>query len=230
MRVVGDRFSNRNVAWVALCTTISFLAACGGASSADSGKSDSGSDSATERKTGRDPRCPSAVPTSGDPCKPILSCEYPGGAPHGVCSIFADCGEAELSTHFTWFVSQRPGCGVNASTCPAAFSALAPGSPCPGASSLFCNYQEGACGCVPCVADGGVQNMSMWACRAWGPDQNGCPPDPPLTGDACTISNPICSYGVPCVFSVGSTMICQNGYWEVGGGGGACLIPTCGPS
>jgi hypothetical protein len=187
-----------------------------------------GGSSGARTRAARNPLCPSTVPTQGGSCKPILTCGYPGSAPHGVCSIIAGCGEAEMSTQFTWFVSQRSGCGVNAATCPAAFSALAPGSPCPGVSSLLCSYQEGACGCVPCASDGGVPNSSMWACRAWGPDQDGCPPDPPLWGDACA-PNQICSYGVPCVFAVGPTMICVDGYWE-GGLGGDCLIRTCGPS
>jgi hypothetical protein len=188
-----------------------------------------GSAGATESKTARNPSCPSTVPTQGGSCKPILTCGYPGSAAHGLCSIVADCGGSEMSPNkFMWYVSQPSGCGVNAATCPASFSALAPGSPCPGARSLFCSYPEGACGCVPCAVDGGAPTMSMWACRAWGPDQSGCPPDPPLAGDACTASTPECSYGVPCVFAVGSSMICNNGYWQQAAGGD-CIIPMCGP-
>jgi hypothetical protein len=187
-----------------------------------------GSSTGAAGATARNPRCPPTVPTQGGgSCKPILTCGYPGSAPHGLCSIIADCGGSEMSPNtFTWYVSQRPGCGVNAATCPATFSALAPGSPCPGPSSLFCNYQEGACGCVPCASDGGAPNSSMWACRTWGPDQDGCPPDPPLLGDACN-PNQICSYGVPCVFAVGPTLVCVDGYWQ-GTLGGDCLIRTCG--
>jgi hypothetical protein len=215
------------MAWVALCATLPLASACGGASSL--GNSDGGSDSATESNPGRNPRCPSAAPTAGAPCTPSLSCEYPGDAPHGVCSISAACAKAKLNDPFTWFLSQRAGCGVNPSTCPAAFSSLAPGSPCPGAPWLFCNYQEGACGCVPCMNNGGAANASMWACRAWGPDQDGCPPDPPLTGDACAIPDQVCSYGLQCVFAVGSTMLCRDGYWAAEGLVGSCRVATCNP-
>lgn len=208
------------------CESNTGLARMTGSNMGSAGASSTGAAGAVS--TGRDPSCPSSVPTDGAPCKLGPICGYPGNAPHGVCSIIAGCGEAEMSTHDTWFVSQRLGCGVNPSTCPAALSELTPGSPCPGASSLFCSYQEGACGCVPCAGDGGVPNMSMWACRAWGPDQDGCPPDPPLDGDACTMATPYCSYGVPCVFAVGPTVFCQNGYWAPTAAGD-CLIPTCGP-
>jgi hypothetical protein len=219
-----DRFSNRRMAWVALLA-ISFVAACSGASTL--GNFDGGSDSSTDGKTARDPRCPSVAPVAGAPCKPVLSCEYPGNAPHGVCSIFADCAAATLNAPFTWFVSQRAACGINEPACPVSFSALAPGSPCPSPSSLFCNYQEGACGCVPCTTNGGAANASMWACRAWGPDEADCPPDPPLTGDACAVPDQMCSYGLQCLFEVGPTMICRGGYWSAGGLAGSCIIASC---
>jgi hypothetical protein len=230
MRLVGDRVPEREAAWVSLFATISFLAACGRAPLDNPGTSDGGPAPATERATGRNPRCPSSVPRAGGSCKPVLTCGYRGSAPHGLCPIIADCGEAEMSTTYTWFVSEPPGCGVNAPACPATLAAVTPGSPCAGPSSLFCSYQEGACGCVPCASADGITSARMWACRGWGPDQAGCPLDPPLPGDACTNASPICSYGVPCVFAVGLTMICQDGYWQIGGGGGACIIPTCGPA
>jgi hypothetical protein len=175
---------------------------------------------------GRAPGCPNTLPLQGSPCLPPgAACDYPGDAGHGLCTTYATCGTAENATTSTWFLSQDAVCGKpNAPVCPATFATLAPGAPCPGDPSLFCVYTEGACGCVPCQADA---RSNMWACRNWGPDQAGCPQDPPLIGDACT-SGQGCSYGSPCVFSVGPSVTCQNGYWEGAGGGGSCVIQTCG--
>jgi len=173
---------------------------------------------------GRNPACPAAVPVAGGPCKPVLSCDY-GSDAHHICTTRVDCASSD-GTNFKWFVSVPPdGCGANSASCPVSFTALAEGAPCPGVSPS-CNYPEGRCGCRPCTAEAGAS--SMWACRKWGPTEDGCPADPPLSGDACSTLNQQCSYGGFCRFSVGPSVICEDGYWRQGGPNGACIIPTCG--
>jgi hypothetical protein len=173
---------------------------------------------------GRNPECPSAVPAAGGPCKPILACDY-GGDAHHLCTTRVDCVSSD-GTNFKWVVSPpAKNCGTNEASCPASFTALAAGSPCPGVTS-FCTYQEGRCGCLPCGGDAG--QSSMWACRKWGPSGDGCPPDSPLSGDACGMPNQMCSYGGFCGISVGPSVVCENGYWRQGGITGSCLLPKCG--
>jgi hypothetical protein len=199
-----------------------------GSTSGDSGGASGGLDASTpvdasDVITERNPQCPAAVPTAGNPCKPILECEY-GADLHHVCTTVATCGSTG-STNFTWFLSPpTAGCGTNAASCPASFAALAAGSPCPGVSS-FCEYPEGLCRCVPCSDEAGLS--SMWGCGTWAPGGAGCPSERPLSGDACDVSNQECSYGGYCGVEIGPNMVCQDGYWRATGLAGSCSIPQC---
>jgi hypothetical protein len=175
--------------------------------------------------TGRNPDCPTTIPTDGSPCKPVLGCDY-GDDPHHICLTHVACVAKSLNAPFNWSVLSPPAnCGSNEATCPASFTALARGAPCPGVTSK-CTYPEGQCGCVTCTADGAMSKM--WACREWGPTEAGCPAVPPRTGDACTTTDLECSYGGFCRFSVSPTMVCDSGYWRVGGPLGSCILPVCG--
>jgi hypothetical protein len=222
-----------------LLGSLSFLGCGGATSTADlAAASDAASDSAasSDEPAGmtqeaatvpaRNPECPASIPPAGGPCKPILTCDY-GGGEHQVCRTRVDCASSD-GTNFKWFVSSpAAGCGTSSASCPASFTALADGSPCPGLEmNSFCYYPEGRCGCVRCDSDAGIS--SMWACRKWGPTEDGCPPDPPLSGDACSTPNQQCSYGGFCRFAVGPTMMCDDGYWKQGGQTGSCIIPSCG--
>jgi len=243
-----SRGARRRARWVkSSLLGVLFLFGCGGATTlADlAAESDASSDSSAQTGpdvavrdqsvNGRNPKCPSVVPSAGTPCQAILECEY-ASDPHHVCSTRADCAFGEGDTTLKWFLSPPvywiegsphldDGCGTNTARCPASFTALAEGSPCPGVSS-FCYYQEGRCGCVPCSGEAALS--SMLACRTWGPDQADCPAVAPLSGDSCSLPGQSCSYGGPCRMSVGATMVCQDGYWKPQGQIGSCIIPKCG--
>jgi hypothetical protein len=247
---MGGAILATNVCMRSTLLPLALLAACGGATSvADQGpEADAASDSPApngsdvalqnDPAVGRNPDCPPAVPAAGGSCKPSLVCEY-GGDAHHLCTTRGDCviSDPKNQTNFKWVVTPPvDGCGTNGASCPASFSALAAGSPCPGVApdfahgqtSSFCSYQEGLCACVSCGAEAGGLS-SMWACRQWGPSEDGCPPDPPLSGDACSMPSQQCSYGGFCRLSVGPTMICEDGYWRQGGGlTGSCIILACG--
>ena len=173
---------------------------------------------------GRNPACPATVPAAGTRCDPILACDYASDT-HHICTTHVDCASADRKT-FKWVVSvPADDCGANSASCPASFTALADGSPCPGVSPS-CTYPEGRCGCLPCSDEAGMS--SEWACRKWGPSEMGCPADPPLSGDACPILDQQCSYGGFCGPRVGPSMRCEDGFWRQGGPTGSCRLLTCG--
>jgi hypothetical protein len=195
----------------------------GGGAGASAGPDASISVAGPDATTERNPQCPAAVPTAGDPCQPILECEY-GADSHHVCTTVATCASTG-STNFIWFISPpAAGCGTNAASCPASFTALAAGSPCPGVSS-FCEYPEGLCRCVPCSDEAGLS--TMWGCGTWAPGGTGCPSERPLSGDACDVPNQECSYDGYCGVEIGPNMVCQDGYWQATGLAGSCIIPQC---
>jgi len=174
---------------------------------------------------GRNPDCPATVPAAGGACNPVLACDYASDE-HHVCVTHADCASIGMGATFKWIVTVPPdGCGANSASCPASFTALPDGAACPGMNPS-CTYPEGRCGCLPCSSEAGMS--SMWTCRKWGPDDQTCPSEPPLGGDACTMTNKQCSYGGFCGVSVGPSMMCEDGYWRRGGPTGSCLLRTCG--
>src|SRR6516164_5786692 len=103
---------------------LAFLVGCGTATTtADGGGTDGSVD-------GSAPLCPSSVPADGSPCTSsaigLFACEYNGNA-MGQCATVAEC-----YADGKWHVALPANtCGVNPSECPASFSALAEGSPCP---------------------------------------------------------------------------------------------------
>jgi hypothetical protein len=170
------------------------------------------------------PTCPATVPVAGDPCTPILSCEY-GGDVHHACVTRANCVSAGVGTTFHWELTPPPAtCGAHPAPCPAAFASLADGSACPGNSSLTCDYAIGRCGCLSCSK--GTMTGSVWACRRWDSGGTGCPAVAPLVGDACATPNLTCIYG-GCGISVGDNFRCSGGTWQIAAIGFDCAARIC---
>jgi hypothetical protein len=215
--------------FVGLFLALSF-SGCGGAATTvelgtgSDAASDSSRDGLAEGIAERNPQCPVSVPSAGSPCEPPLECEYgAAGDMHHVCSTRADCDSSD-GVSFKWSLTFPPaGCGTNAVSCPVTFTDLADGAVCPGVTS-FCEYSDGLCTCVPCTNEAGLS--SMWNCGAWANSGSGCPSDRPLSGDACATPNQECSYG-GCDESVEPTMVCRDGYWQLAGQTGTCVIPQC---
>jgi hypothetical protein len=166
------------------------------------------------------------VPADGSPCTSsaigLFACEYNGNA-MGQCATVAEC-----YADGKWHVALPANtCGVNPSECPASFSALAEGSPCPlmgGTGACF--YPEGGCGCKPCASDGGMS--SMWTCRPWSSAGAGCPAPRPLLGSVCSQEGLECSYTQCCTVSLGKSEACKNGHWQsVPGIGCSCALIPC---
>jgi hypothetical protein len=154
-------------------------------------------------------KCPSTVPANGSPCDVMIgnvACEY-GADSRGQCATLAECYAG--SWHIT---PPATTCNMNSSLCPASFSALAEGSPCP-VQDTTCFYPEGGCGCAPCEVDGGMSGQ--WKCRTWSSAGMGCPaPRVPL-GSACTTEGLECDYNGCCTgVSLGRSEVCKGGQWQ----------------
>ena len=132
--------------------------------------------------------------------------------------------------------------GTNAPSCPATFTSLGDGAPCPVASGTSCDYAQGRCGCLPCSSGSGGSVSQGWFCRAWDTGGQGCPPRSPPVGSACSTPNLFCTYGGQCSISVGDNVECTGGTWQrfvspvgscalrmctAGGTDGGTPPPTC---
>ena len=182
----------------------------------------------------RDPRCPAAPPSDGDPCSPEpspIECEY-GGDAFGQCATFAECALSNTDRTFRFQVDAPGPCTPpNPKGCPATFAATASmPAPNPDGSGPTCHYAEGVC---DCVASGGFmipgKPSCHWMCRdAAGGDGSldpGCPWPRPLAGDRCPVGLR-CNYdGGDCATmpSLGPGMLCQNGYWAFTLSAGVCF-------
>jgi hypothetical protein len=114
----------------------------------------------------------------------------------------------------------------NPGACPKDFAALPTGSACPK-QSLSCVYDQGMCGCIPCMGEAGVGSQMEWACDPF-PQPQGCPVPRPLIGSACTQEGQSCGYGELCGVVSGPSLACRNGRWESQPIAAACAIRQCG--
>jgi hypothetical protein len=138
-----------------------------------------------------------------------------------------------------WFLSNPLGaCGGNTPACPATFDSLGEGAPCPGASDLLCDYDEGRCACQLCSvdADGGETAREWasgeWVCRKWSDVPPGCPTDVPVIGQSCSKLGLACDYSSFCGgVSFGGSFQCDGKTWWGGPvSAGSCMSPgRCGP-
>ncbi len=173
----------------------------------------------------RDPRCPASAPAQGVACNPMpapLVCEY-GGDAYGRCTTTALCALTGDGT-FQFQESKEKYCGATPAACPAAFDAMdvdasaAPdGGNCTD-TQLSCNYAEGVCGCLTALSG------PTWECRPRSDVGPSCPTTRPLAGDGCSAEGQECDYNEPCAppISLGPSMLCQNGYWEIFYSGTSC--------
>jgi hypothetical protein len=113
-------------------------------------------------------------------------------------------------------------------SCPATYSTLAEGAPCPVPSGTSCDYAQGRCGCLPCSSASGSSLQSSWSCRAWDTGGTACPARSPAPGTACPTPEQFCTYGGFCGISVGDNLECLNGSWQrMISAQGSCAIRTC---
>lgn len=171
--------------------------------------------------------CPATEPRVGTPCSSAgLECDYNDDSGTGCAT--ARCGQRGGAT-LEWGPAPSPAtCRVNGSDCPAGFSSLAEGAACPlNAAGRRCAYAEGACGCTPCLGDGGTRQA--WKCLPWSVAGAGCPTPRPLTGSACATDKLICDWDQCCAgFSLGSSQQCVDGRWQsYQGGPCSCAMPAC---
>jgi len=213
----------RRAVFIALVSWV--IAACGGKTTdaEQDGGAPSGNDAG---HPSRNPACPPTPPSSGEPCTPPASCEYI--AKRG-CSTMAECVSMTAGAPFRWSVTlPDPGCDPSLRQCTADVLSLPEGYPCT-LSGIRCDFADGRCGCVDCLMPTGQMGAS-WTCRRWDTGGTGCPPMPPIVGDACGTPDLECTYG-GCGISVGNRVRCSGGYWQLMPKyDGPCPIPACGPA
>jgi hypothetical protein len=95
-------------------------------------------------------------------------------------------------------------------------------------AGVFCDYDEGRCGCAPCRDPATGQTNSDWSCLAWDAGAApGCPARAPLLGSACDIPDLLCFYGGCTTIPIGNDMQCTDGFWRVTSRAGTCAISAC---
>lgn len=174
--------------------------------------------------------CPVALPASGSPCPPVVSCEY-GPNADGACATIASCVAVAPGT-FGWQISSPPpGCGAHGPTCPASFTARPPETAC-SLSDSVCDYAEGRCACAPCSGGAGSPSSTEagWQCLTWRTGGAGCPTPRPLAGNSCTSAQEglTCDYSYLCtgVPDMGPLLVCEHGTWTPAGSTAAsCVAP-----
>ena len=146
-------------------------------------------------------------PAPGTPCQGFQRCSFGD-------TLDVGCRTQLICTNGRWTVeSQRSGCGATKSPCPAAAAAV--GSSCPLAGQ-FCAYPGRSCACsVGCVGGAPDPNCQphapTWSCED-NSRQPGCPPQPPQSGDACSVADTFCWYTAACKSQVAR---CEAGRWSV---------------
>jgi hypothetical protein len=207
----------RPVPWMAALS----LVACGGTTtgggadasvdqSSDQASSDASSDVALDGPGGP---CPASPPADGSACSLSngFQCEY--GA-----SFWAFCDEMATCANGKWQIAATQSCpyteGSNA--CPAQTPTV---SDTCSPEGISCGYPGVQCNCQGFC--GGAFNPDAgvdWKCTT--PDPN-CPWPRPRFGSACpgTDAGTYCSYDICCS---GSSMQCQNGYWQGSTSLGGC--------
>ena len=183
-----------------------------------SNSTSTGNDGGTPGDGATPTTCPSSAPTDGTDCAGMGSCEW-GGDSHSRCTTVGACYGGK------WHITQPTNCG-NVKECPMTYAAVAEGSACPLPNGGTCYYDEGACGCYPCQAEGGMM-VTQWKCRPWS-SVPGCPSPRPLLGTKCTQEGQVCDYSGCCNISLGSAEVCTKGVWSAGVQVGcSCALNPC---
>jgi hypothetical protein len=148
-----------------------------------------------------------SCPAPGTPCQGVQRCSFGD-------TLDVGCRTQLICTNGRWTVeSQRSGCGAGTSPCPAAAAAV--GSSCPLAGQ-FCAYPGRSCACSVGCASGAPEpncqpHAPTWSCED-NSRQPGCPPQPPQSGDACSVADTWCWYTAACKSQVAR---CEAGRWSV---------------
>jgi hypothetical protein len=202
----------RPLPWIAALA----LAACGGTTTGNGGdasvdqSSDQVSVDAGGDVVGPGGPCPATPPNDGDACDAGsgFQCEY-GSSFWAYCDVLATCTSTTIPNSYQWHLESSQSCpfteggGSCPSTLPGSGVTCTP-------DGITCGYPTGQCNCMgfcggPYDPDAGVD----WKCMT--PDPS-CPWPRPRFGTACTAdAGAYCSYDICCA---GSTMNCQNGYWQ----------------
>jgi hypothetical protein len=219
------------------------LAACGGRiapSSSDqtkSGESTTASSQTTKSEVHAAP-CVDPVPVDGTLCStdPTM-CEYGGSDPMSLCTTVAFC-DGPTGANSVWHVTPPYTYCVatpsqNQPECPATFSALPNGAPCPRSLDPImhrgaCAYPEGFCGCGECVDLSNLNEETQWWCKAFTAAPDGCPDPRPVEGTVCSTEGQTCTYGEMCdPVMPWFPMVCKNGMWTHRHHGDDCTGPGC---
>jgi hypothetical protein len=151
------------------------------------------------------PDCPASAPVAGSACtQENLQCEY-GDAWWSVsCDVVMECDNGQWGTTKPSYEPCTPEPGPNPAQCPATYADV-PEGPCKQAG-LTCQYPDGQCSCQvpvgPIEIDGGTAD---WTCLPG----DGCPPQRPRLGTACTMEGASCTY-VACSYGEA----CMGGVWQ----------------
>jgi hypothetical protein len=176
------------------------------------------------------PGCPANPTAPTGTCTPQQACEYRAPDARPTCVTRLDCYASGAGAQPSWHITPPdPSCGTRPASCPATYTALAEGAPCPvTAGGISCDYDQGRCSCLPCSPGAGTPTQSMWSCRAWDSGGQGCPAVSPLAGTACATANQFCTYGGLCSISVGENFQCVGGFWQrMISPVGSCALRMC---